>query len=148
MSDEFDQPGGDREGRGWESVLNRCRVLAAKIANELRNKRPEHVLYQSYDEFVRSILPLRFDEYDRNIHRLRRYRYRHERRVVDGSARRMIGWPSIAMSNFMPVNKLIGHVKYLECIIVYDGDLTTTFEEASAAKTIWMLGTSWRSLRS
>jgi hypothetical protein len=42
MSDEFDQPGGDREGRGWESVLNRCRVLAAKIANELRNKRPEH----------------------------------------------------------------------------------------------------------
>jgi hypothetical protein len=22
--------------------LNRCRVLAAKIANELRNKRPEH----------------------------------------------------------------------------------------------------------
>ena len=42
MSDEFDQPGGDREGRGWESVLNLCRVLAAKIANELRNKRPEH----------------------------------------------------------------------------------------------------------
>jgi hypothetical protein len=42
MSDEFDQPGSDREGRGWESVLNRCRVLAAKIANELRNKRPEH----------------------------------------------------------------------------------------------------------
>ena len=38
----FDQPGGDREGRGWESVLDRCRVLAAKIANELRNKRPEH----------------------------------------------------------------------------------------------------------
>jgi hypothetical protein len=23
-------------------VLNRCRVLAAKIANELRNRRPEH----------------------------------------------------------------------------------------------------------
>jgi hypothetical protein len=42
MSDEFDQPGDDREGLGWESVLNRCRVLAAKIANELRNKRPEH----------------------------------------------------------------------------------------------------------
>jgi hypothetical protein len=42
MSDEFDQPRGDQEGRGWESVLNRCRVLAAKIANELRNKRPEH----------------------------------------------------------------------------------------------------------
>jgi hypothetical protein len=42
MSDEFGQPGSDREGHGWESVLNRCRVLAAKIANELRNKRPEH----------------------------------------------------------------------------------------------------------
>ena len=42
MSNAFDQPAGDREGRGWESVLNRCRVLAAKIANELRNKRPEH----------------------------------------------------------------------------------------------------------
>jgi hypothetical protein len=40
MSDEFAQP--DREGGGWESVLNRCRVLAAKIANELRTKRPEH----------------------------------------------------------------------------------------------------------
>jgi len=43
MSNAFDQPVGDREGRGgWESVLNRCRVLAAKIANELRNKGPEH----------------------------------------------------------------------------------------------------------
>src|SRR5262249_5530544 len=43
MSDEFDQPrGDDPEGRGWESVLNRCRVLAAKIANDLRNKSPEH----------------------------------------------------------------------------------------------------------
>jgi hypothetical protein len=25
-----------------EPCLNRCRALAAKIANELRNKRPEH----------------------------------------------------------------------------------------------------------
>jgi hypothetical protein len=25
-------------------ALNRCRALAAKIANELRNKRPEHVV--------------------------------------------------------------------------------------------------------
>ena len=33
MSDEFD---------GLGPTLNRCRVLAAKIANELRNKRPEH----------------------------------------------------------------------------------------------------------
>ena len=42
ISDEFEQPGRDSEGHGWESVLNRCRVLAAKIANELRNKTPEH----------------------------------------------------------------------------------------------------------
>src|SRR5262249_62011870 len=33
MSDEFDSLG---------ATLIRCRVLAAKIANELRNKRPEH----------------------------------------------------------------------------------------------------------
>jgi hypothetical protein len=30
------------EKRGIEAALNRCRALAAKIANELRNKRPEH----------------------------------------------------------------------------------------------------------
>jgi hypothetical protein len=42
MSDEFDQPGGDRAGRAWESVLNRCRSLAVQIASELHNKRPEH----------------------------------------------------------------------------------------------------------
>ena len=41
MSDEFD--GLDAtEKAGIGAALNRCRVLAAKIANELRNKRPEH----------------------------------------------------------------------------------------------------------
>jgi hypothetical protein len=30
------------EKAGIGAALNRCRVLAAKIANELRNKRPEH----------------------------------------------------------------------------------------------------------
>jgi hypothetical protein len=41
MSDEFD--GLDAtEKAGMGAVLNRCRALAAKIANELRNKRPEH----------------------------------------------------------------------------------------------------------
>ena len=41
MSDEFD--GLDpTEKTGIGAVLIRCRVLAAKIANELRNKRPEH----------------------------------------------------------------------------------------------------------
>ena len=41
MSDEFE--GLDAtEKAGIERALNRCRALAAKIANELRNKRPEH----------------------------------------------------------------------------------------------------------
>lgn len=40
LADGSDQS--DREGRGWESVLNRCRVLATKIGNELRDKRPPH----------------------------------------------------------------------------------------------------------
>ena len=41
MSDEFD--GLDAtEKAGIGTALNRCRALAAKIANELRNKRPEH----------------------------------------------------------------------------------------------------------
>jgi hypothetical protein len=41
MSDEFD--GLDAtEKAGIGAALNRCRALAAKIANELRNKRPEH----------------------------------------------------------------------------------------------------------
>ena len=41
MSDEFDGLGAT-EKAGIGTVLNRCRALAAKIANELRNKRPEH----------------------------------------------------------------------------------------------------------
>ena len=45
MSDEADRLHGI-EKVAVESVLNRSRVLAAKIANELRNKRPEH-----FDEF-------------------------------------------------------------------------------------------------
>jgi hypothetical protein len=56
MSDEFDQPGSDREGCSWESVLNRCRVLAAKIANELRNKRPEHFVDKLSLEDIHSSL--------------------------------------------------------------------------------------------
>jgi hypothetical protein len=46
MSDEFD--GLDAtEAAGAGAALNRCRVLAAKIANELRNKRPEHFVNKS-----------------------------------------------------------------------------------------------------
>ena len=41
MPDEFD--GLDpTEKAGMGTELNRCRALATKIANELRNKRPEH----------------------------------------------------------------------------------------------------------
>jgi hypothetical protein len=41
MSNAFDSlDATEKAGIGAE--LNRCRVLAAKIANELRNKRPEH----------------------------------------------------------------------------------------------------------
>jgi hypothetical protein len=41
MSDEFDSLDAN-EKAGIGATLIRCRVLAAKIANELRNKRPEH----------------------------------------------------------------------------------------------------------
>jgi hypothetical protein len=41
MSDEFDNLD-VIEKAAVETELNRCRVLAAKIANELRNKKPEH----------------------------------------------------------------------------------------------------------
>jgi hypothetical protein len=41
MSEEFDGPNAT-EKAGMGAELNRCRALAAKIANELRNKRPEH----------------------------------------------------------------------------------------------------------
>ena len=45
MSDEFD--GLDAtEKAAIGAALNRCRALAAKIANELRNKRPEHFAEQ------------------------------------------------------------------------------------------------------
>ena len=41
MFDEFDSLDA-REKAAVEAALNRCRALATKIANELRNKRPEH----------------------------------------------------------------------------------------------------------
>jgi len=46
MSDEFD--GLDAtEKAAIGAALNRCRALAAKIANELRNKRPEYFVDKS-----------------------------------------------------------------------------------------------------
>ena len=46
MSDEFDSLDAI-EKAGIEAGLGRCRVLAAKIANELRNERPEHFVDKS-----------------------------------------------------------------------------------------------------
>src|SRR5215468_112503 len=46
MSDEFDSLDAI-EKAGVKGALNRCRVLAAKIANELRNERPEHFVDKS-----------------------------------------------------------------------------------------------------
>ena len=46
MSDEFD--GLDAtEKAGIGAALNRCRALATKIGNELRNKRPQHFVDKS-----------------------------------------------------------------------------------------------------
>ena len=41
MSDEFDSLD-VIEKAAVEAELNRCRVLAAKLANDLRNTKPEH----------------------------------------------------------------------------------------------------------
>jgi hypothetical protein len=41
MFDDFDDLDAS-EKAGIAAALNRCRALAAKIANELRSKRPEH----------------------------------------------------------------------------------------------------------
>jgi hypothetical protein len=43
MAREFDSLD-PTEPAGIGAELNRCRVLAAKIANELRTKRPEHFI--------------------------------------------------------------------------------------------------------
>jgi hypothetical protein len=42
MFDEFDLGATKTAHSG--ATLNRCRALAAKIGNELRNKRPEHFI--------------------------------------------------------------------------------------------------------
>jgi hypothetical protein len=46
MSDAFDTLDAT-EKAAIRGALIRCRVLAAKIANELRNKRPEHFVDKS-----------------------------------------------------------------------------------------------------
>jgi hypothetical protein len=46
MSDEFDSLDAT-EKAAIRATLIRCRVLAAKIANELRNKKPQHFVDKS-----------------------------------------------------------------------------------------------------
>ena len=46
MSDEFDALNAT-EKAGIDAALNRCRALAAQIANELRNKKPQHFVDKS-----------------------------------------------------------------------------------------------------
>ena len=43
------------ETAGVGAALNRCRVLAAKIANELRKKRPEHFVDESLEDLHASL---------------------------------------------------------------------------------------------
>ena len=71
MSDEFDGlDATEKAGIGTE--LNRCRALAAKIANELRNKRPEQFvdkllladLYASLEHAARAVEQARSTDSD------------------------------------------------------------------------------------
>ena len=54
MSDEFDGLAAT-EKAAVEAALNRCRALAAQIASELCNKRPEHFVDLSLAEFCASL---------------------------------------------------------------------------------------------
>src|SRR5262245_56368721 len=70
MSDGSDGPDA-MEKAGIGATLNRCRALAAKIGNELRNKRPEHFI----DKLSLADSPLAFreppeslSERDRRLH--------------------------------------------------------------------------------
>jgi hypothetical protein len=57
ISDKFDSLSLDViEKAAVETELNRCRVLAAKIANELRNKKPEHFVDRWFLADIHSLL--------------------------------------------------------------------------------------------
>ena len=60
MSDDFDSlDATDKVGVG--AALNRCRALATKIGNELRNKRPEHFVDKSTLAEIRDALEFAAD---------------------------------------------------------------------------------------
>ena len=56
MSDEFEGlDATEKAGIGATLMLIRCRVLAVKIANELRNKKPEHFVELSLADIHASL---------------------------------------------------------------------------------------------
>jgi hypothetical protein len=54
MSDKFESLDANKKA-AVESTLYRCRALAAKIANELRNKEPEHFVELSLADIHASL---------------------------------------------------------------------------------------------
>ena len=74
MSDEFDLHGVEKAA--VESVLNRCRALAAKIANELRNKKPEHF----FDKLSLADVHASLERVADVLSRVKQYSRRPERR--------------------------------------------------------------------
>ena len=63
MSDEFDSLDAS-EKAAIRSTLIRCRVLAAKIANELRNKKPELADFHASLEHAADVLGQKADRRD------------------------------------------------------------------------------------
>ena len=75
MFDEFDGlDASERTGVG--AALNRCRALAAKIANELRNKRPEHF----FDKLSLADVHASLERVADVLSRVKQYSRRPERR--------------------------------------------------------------------
>ena len=60
MFDEFDGLDTTQKA-GIGAALNRCRALATKIGNELRNKRPEHFVDKSTLAEIRDALEFAAD---------------------------------------------------------------------------------------
>ena len=75
MSDEFD--GLDAtEKAGIGATLNRCRALAAKIGNELRNNKPEHF----FDKLSLADVHASLERVADVLSRVKQYSRRPERR--------------------------------------------------------------------
>ena len=81
------------------SVLNRSRVLAAKIANELRNKRPEHFV----DEFSLA------DIY---------YSLEHVADVLSAVNGSQAQHSDLRFKNGMVCEALVSKASYLVCVVL------------------------------